>query len=165
MKTLIVKIFFVVFFILILCFSMSNANSKNIPDISSDKRNYDKFKESLPISINGELKHDKYCCKVNLVVLNTSNQEIAAIKFIATAKNVYSEIIENKTILYEYNSITINDHVQISFFMDRYTKYVEMRVYSIYYKNNCIPEWGDRKLSKQDVLINVPICYSLELRN
>ena len=96
--------------------------------------------------------------ELTITVTNTSDKEIAAIKFYAVPYDVYGDEIKGWTTqknLYTDNSIGVGKTDTISYqFIEDTIKTVKLYIYSVYFSDGT--EWGNKDATSSKIIKNAP---------
>ena len=96
--------------------------------------------------------------ELKITITNTTDKEIAAIKFYAVPFDVYGEEIDGWTTqknLYTDTAIPAGSTTTISYqFIEQSVKTVTLYVYSVYYSDGT--EWGNRDASASQIISSAP---------
>lgn len=111
------------------------------------------FSEISPIHIGANI--DKKF--MNVYFHNESNKNITAIQILFICYDVYGKKF-TPIYKYQYDKYIVkpNKTNSVSLSIPKGTKYVDIYLYDVYYKNGEIPEWGSRELKTSEVLEYAP---------
>lgn len=119
------------------------------------------FSTSAPVNISGHISPERNHTKLCLRIENTAPYSISAVQFIIESYDVYGNQIHNWQKRYIYQTKCIESNKQRSSFciIPYDTKLVKLYIYSVYYKNNCYAEWGNRDLTNEEIITYAPTVY------
>lgn len=96
--------------------------------------------------------------ELEITITNTTNKEIAAIKFYAVPQDVYGDEITGfltQKKLSTDTAIKAGKTTKISYqFLDQHVKTVTLYVYSVYFADGT--EWGDKDATQSKILSGAP---------
>ena len=110
------------------------------------------FSTPPPVDINACIDSHNSWLKISFT--NNSPYTIAAIKFYFECFNVYGEYIKNSNCncIYQRHSIQAGEVKECKYYISKSNvKSIKIYLYSVYFKNNCYPEWGYRELSPEQI--------------
>lgn len=125
---------------------------------SKEKEDFDKpaYLEDFPMCVSSEMCENKRCNNVVITFGNKTDAVISAVQYLITYKNVYGEVISKERLIFD-SKIQQRDYKTYEFNVAKKIKFIEIRVYSVYYYNNCKKEWGTRKINTTEIINNLPI--------
>ena len=104
--------------------------------------------------------------EISMTVTNTTDKEIAAIKFYAVPYDVYGDEIEGWTTqkeLYTDAPIAAGETTSLSYqLIEQSVKTVKLYVYSVYFSDGT--EWGDKDATSTKILSGAPV-IPVEVKN
>lgn len=160
-KLLILFFFYAAAMISAICYSFFGQNDTNKTD---KKESFDKspFAEEFPMTVTSSIEEDSYHNIVYITLKNNTESVISAVQFLVTGKNVYGEVVENDK-RFSDRLIQSLQSVKLKVVVNRRIKFADIRVYSVYYYNNCRKEWGNRKTSCKDMIKYLPVTSACQI--
>ena len=101
--------------------------------------------------------------RLKLNISNVVQNPISSIKLLFVCKNVYGEEINLYTANYDKNPIEKDCFISLSYKVNHKIRFVDVKVYDVYFKENTENEWGKRDLKTKDIKEYAPTVCSLSL--
>lgn len=161
MRWLCIKIVIVVVFVIFAC-NVSMYPKKPIVTYTHEKFDMSSYNEDCPIEISSTMYENEYHNSIVVTINNKTDAVISAVKFLFSCKNVYGEVVSNKKYIYD-RKIDNRPCKTEALILAKKIKMAEIRVYSVYYYNNCKAEWGDHKIRCVEIIKNLPIIATCEV--
>lgn len=154
-----IGLFAILLFLTLICgigyYSSTLAGSIVENDVKEDFDN-PAYLEDFPMCVSSVMRESKRCNNVVIIFGNKTDAVISAVQYLITYKNVYGEVISKERLIFD-SKIQQCDYKTYEFNVAKKIKFIEIRVYSVYYYNNYKKEWGTRKINTTEIINNLPI--------